>query len=313
MSPSEEYRLALSNLDTPIFYQPWWLDAICGEDNWEGLVFKKGEDIRAIWPVIFKTKLGKKIIYHPPLHAYGGVRMFVNEDQKYASKLGMEHEALSYFIDKLKNSDWLMQKFYPGFHNWLPFYWAGFRQQLRYTYTLDLQQSESQLFSEFRENIRREIRKAEKKIVVSECQDIEALYALLKKSKESVLDFSLEHVTRVFDAAKDKGQIMLLQANDDNGKTHSMGMFAWDNFAAYYLLGASDPQFKNSGSMSLLMWEAIKKSMANTSTFNFEGSMIESIERFFRGFGAQQQPFFELEKNNSLLLRTIHTIKKGIT
>jgi hypothetical protein len=37
--------------------------------------------------------------------------------------------------------------------------------------------------------------------------------------------------------------------------------------------------------MSLLLWEAIKHARTVTRTFDFEGSMIEPIERFFRAFG----------------------------
>lgn len=52
--------------------------------------------------------------------------------------------------------------------------------------------------------------------------------------------------------------------------------------------------------MSFLTWEAIKFSSGVTKTFDFEGSMIESVERFFRAFGAKQKPYFQVSKINSL-------------
>jgi len=34
--------------------------------------------------------------------------------------------------------------------------------------------------------------------------------------------------------------------------------------------------------------------------FDFEGSMIEPVERFFRSFGAQRVPYFGITKNRHL-------------
>ena len=48
--------------------------------------------------------------------------------------------------------------------------------------------------------------------------------------------------------------------------------------------------------------KAIKFSSEVTKQFNFEGSMIKPIERFFRAFGAKQIPYFEISKSNSNLI-----------
>jgi hypothetical protein len=55
--------------------------------------------------------------------------------------------------------------------------------------------------------------------------------------------------------------------------------------------------------MSLLMWEAIQRSSRSSKEFNFEGSMLEEVERFFRGFGAKQVPYFIIKKTNSRILK----------
>jgi hypothetical protein len=51
------------------------------------------------------------------------------------------------------------------------------------------------------------------------------------------------------------------------------------------------------------MWEAIRYSARVTQRFDFAGSMLEPIERFFRGFGAMQMPYHSLSKTPSRLLR----------
>jgi len=42
------------------------------------------------------------------------------------------------------------------------------------------------------------------------------------------------------------------------------------------------------------MWHAIQFASTVSTIFDFEGSMIEPVERFFRGFGAVQTPYFSL-------------------
>ena len=84
-----------------------------------------------------------------------------------------------------------------------------------------------------------------------------------------------------------------------------LSLLAWDADSAYYLAGAVDPKNKNTGAMSLLMWTAIQFSSGVTNQFNFEGGMVEPIERFFRSFGAKQTPYFEIRKTNSRLLKLL--------
>ena len=53
----------------------------------------------------------------------------------------------------------------------------------------------------------------------------------------------------------------------------------------------------------LCLWEAIKFASTVTNKFDFEGSMIESVEKYFRSFGAVQKPYFTITKTPSFLLR----------
>ena len=83
----------------------------------------------------------------------------------------------------------------------------------------------------------------------------------------------------------------------------AMGFVAWDSATAYYLIGGRNDDFKNSGAMSLLFWNALNELKATVKSFDFEGSMIKGVENYFRSFGAVQKGFFEITKINSPLLR----------
>ena len=83
----------------------------------------------------------------------------------------------------------------------------------------------------------------------------------------------------------------------------------WDKKSAYYIAGGSPKEVRTSGAMPLLLWEAIKFSSKVTRHFNFEGSMIKPIERFFRAFGGEQVPYFEITKINSKFISLAKTFK----
>jgi hypothetical protein len=57
-----------------------------------------------------------------------------------------------------------------------------------------------------------------------------------------------------------------------------------------------DPDLRNSGAMSLLVWEALRFAATVTERFDFEGSVIEPVERFFRAFGGAQKPYFRVTR-----------------
>lgn len=71
-------------------------------------------------------------------------------------------------------------------------------------------------------------------------------------------------------------------------------------------MGGEDPELRNSGAGILLIWEAMKFTfeVLKLNRFDFEGSMLEPVERVRRDFGAIQTPYFAISKSNSKLLKT---------
>jgi hypothetical protein len=63
-------------------------------------------------------------------------------------------------------------------------------------------------------------------------------------------------------------------------------------------MGGADPKLRSSGAQTLLLWELIQLSANLSRSFDFEGSMIENVEKSFRGFGARQYRYFRVWKDN---------------
>lgn len=290
-----------------IFQQPWWLDAVA-PGNWDVVEVKKGGSIIARLPFVLQQgPLGLRLLVTPKLtHTLGP--WLKPQEGKYTSVLSHQKELLSRLIDGLPNFDLYAQKFHYSVTNWLPFYWRGFQQTTFYTYVIEDLSDLDSVFGAFDKSSRYEIRKAARQLSVRSDYDLDVLWKMVSLTFErqgKKVPYTFEYLQRIDDACVQQNARRILFAEDAKGRVHSALYLIWDKNSAYYLIGGADPELRSSGSSSLLIWEAIQFAATVTSRFDFEGSMVESIERFFRGFGAQQKPYFYVTKSNSLFTNEI--------
>ena len=306
----EKYKKVCEEQDSiPIFLRYNWYNSLFSENEWDVVVEEQNNKVIGFLPYYIVKKVNFKVVVPPVLTPYQGVWLDYNDEQKYTNRLSFEKKIITSLISKLPKVDSFKQKFYPEYTNWLPFYWKNFSQTTRYTYVLNNISNTADLFANFRENIRREIRKAEKILTISVLDKVDELYQLKVKTYQENKEnypFSLALLNKVFEYCNTNNCGELLVAKDVDGNIHSIVLYVWDKNSAYYLHGVTNLKFKTSGSMSLLLWEAIKRSSQKTTSFNFEGSMIEPIERYFRAFGGIQTPYFEISKTSSQLLKLLN-------
>jgi hypothetical protein len=139
------------------------------------------------------------------------------------------------------------------------------------------------------------VSKAQRSGVVVQPGSVDDLVALQRKTferQEEAGSGPQEALVRRLAAAvtaHDAGEILV--ARDGDGKVHSASMFVHDERTTWYLLGGSDTELRSSGSASLLMWEGIRTAGAQGTAFDFEGSMLQHVERFVRNFGGEPVPY----------------------
>jgi len=314
MNNKEKYRsLCVSEHRIPIFLKAWWLDTTAGENNWDVAIVEKDNKIVACLPYVIKKAAFFRAIGMPFLTPFLGIWIDYPENLKYTNKLSYEKQIFNELISQLPKFDKFFITFDHWFNNWLPFYWKNFEQTTHYTYVIENLKDLDAIFSNFRENIRREIRKAQKHLTVHNDGDIETLHKLHKiafKHKNKRIFVSLDYLRKIDDSCLKNDCRKIFFAKDKDGNLHAALYLVWDTKSCYYLIGCTEPMFRNSGAMSLLMWEAIQFSAKVTTSFNFRGSMLESIERFFRAFGAMQKPYFIITKTNSRMIMMVQFLKK---
>jgi GNAT superfamily N-acetyltransferase len=294
----------------PIFVQPWWLDAVA-PNAWGEIEVERGGHIFAKMPYVRKRRLGQTLLTMPPFTQFLGpwLRDF---DGKLASRLTDEKELCDQLISRLPRFSFFRQNFHHSFTNWLPFFWHGFQQTTRYTYVLDDLADLDAVFGGFSKSKRKNIRKAEKAVCVREDLPPDKFYQLhtLSLAKEAKqIGYGFDLFLRLYQASYERAAGKTFFAVDPHGNIHGAVFVVWNELSAYFLISAFDPEYRDSGASSLLIWEAIQYCSARSRVFDFEGSMIEGVERSFRGFGAAQRPYFQVSKCASFPLRVLLDVR----
>jgi hypothetical protein len=280
-----------------IFQQPWWLDAVA-PGRWGEVTCEQDGRIVARLPYVVRGRPKFRLLTQSSLMQTLGP-WIEPSSAKPARALGREHELLAELESRLPEARGFSQQFSPLMLNALPFHWAGYRLELHYTYRLEGIASEDELWDGLRDNIRREIRKARKRVEIVEDLGPERFHEVLSKTYERQdipTPHSLAEIERLEAACSRRDAGRMLFARDDEGRIHAVVWVVWDKHAAYYLLAGGEPDLRNSGASSLLVWEAIRRASAVTDVFDFHGSMLQPVERFFRSFGSRQTPYLSVTR-----------------
>lgn len=305
---SEQYRaLCLECPTIPLFSQAWWLDAVAGPGNWSVVLALKNEEIVGALPYVRSKYWGKNLLVQPQLTQTLGPWVRPS-NAKYANALAAEKDILGTLADGLPSFDMYRQNWNCARQNWLPFYWRGYQQTTRYTYVLpDISDSE-QLWSELQRDIRGNIRKAENRfgVRIRISKDIHDLIPVLRKTFErqgKSLPYSETFLCKLDQAAGAENKRAIILGEDAEGRLHAGTYIVWEGDTAYQLLNGYDPDLRSSGAGALCVWSAIQEASKHVNRYDFEGSMLEPVERFFRAFGAIQVPYFRVERTDSKFLR----------
>lgn len=255
---------------------------------------------------------GKKILM-PPYIPYYAIDVQVNPTLSIARKTSVQRHIYTALAEKLDelNPALVELNFMPFY--WLPFHWAGYEVRPRVTYRLETTPTTLQkIFSQFRDNIQRQIRKSKKENTVKEGTNNTALFALNRESyqrKGEHHPFDIKDLNQLFSVLKSGKCGKIIEIHDANDQVVAAALFAWDAVNLYYLTGGVLKSAKNSGAMAHVLWEGIQLAREHGLTFDFEGSMHPGIERFFSAFGATPFTYFQVRKSNSKLYDLYQSIK----
>jgi lipid II:glycine glycyltransferase (peptidoglycan interpeptide bridge formation enzyme) len=179
-----------------------------------------------------------------------------------------------------------------------PYLWKGFKVSPAYTYQLDLNPAIEETFTGFDAKLRADISKAEKDgIVVKKTDDMGDVRSLVKKTLDrKTKDLSFSLIDKIlFEFAKPKNSFAFVAYNADQPVAAAFCIY--DGTTAYYLLGGFDHENRYRGAAASTIFASIQHARElGLQIFDFEGSMIRSIEAFFRGFGGELVPKYSVHR-----------------
>ena len=282
-----------------VFGSKKWLSVYGDNLNLVGIYKDEQQLIGGFFYIIVK-KNGFDFVKLPPYTPHCGL-FFVSESKNQASSNSFSKDVMSevcYYFLKQKPS--LTVLAFPSLiKDFQPFIWNKFKVIPNYTYRIKLDNSLDEIKNNFDSKNRNLINKAIKdSVLVTEnlLSDIDLFNfftnslnnaganVYLNELKNIFLNFSCSENSFSFTAKKDSeilGNVFCI----------------YDKHVCYYLLGGTNKKSGFQGVNNLLVQKCIEKAKElGCNTFDFEGSMIKGVEKFFRGFGGELVPYYTVNK-----------------
>jgi len=265
-----------------IYGYSYYLDHMARQ--WDALVLN---DYEAVMPLTWNRKYGINYLYQPFLTAQLGV--FGNR---------INAELLDAFLKAIPSrfSYW---DFYLNHHNVHAL--KNFHLYQRKNYILDLDKHYEVLFKNYRENIQRNIRKADQ-LGCTPIKDFDV---------QKVIDLAIEQMrTNTKESSKNADQFIKLYKNlysrqqaitygilNAREELVASCVFIFSHNRAYYILAGNHPDGRTIGASHSLIDAFIKDHAGKKLLLDFEGSDIRNLAFFYSSFGASEEMYAGIKLN----------------
>ncbi len=282
-----------------IYATSGYLDCAC--PNWSAIICKHGEKWLGVMPLNISKKFYQEYSLKPPLIQYLGI-FFTEMDEKMHRLIHLKKTIIENIIKAIPQKVKLYShNFSPSFDYFMPFYWNKFEIRPFHSYNLSLDNSLQEIYSNFSQSVTKRIARSEK--LNLKCIENNSINNLIKimvgrKIIDKKVGNKFEELWKFIDSKKNGFTIYI--ADPLTNQIYCGGAFLIDNDRIILLASALDFRFKKTGAHALLVWKGIQKAhqIGGIRIFDFEGSMIKSIENYTRAFGATPIVYYNISRNN---------------
>jgi len=271
-----------------IYAYSFYLDAMAKQ--WDALVLN---DYEAVMPLTWNKKYGIHYLYQPFCCALLGVFGHA-----------VTPSLLEHFIGQIpKKFLYLDICFNPG--NSITN--SSIDHYTRKNFILNLARPYDEIYAGFSDNIKRNIKKAER-LNCSVCKpalaEILQLASLQMQAFTKVKADDFERFSALYHVLEEKNAAVAYGIVSAEGRLlSSCVFFNWQN-RWYYILAGNHPESKSTGASHALINAFIKERAATNCILDFEGSDIASLALFYSSFGAAEEQYPAIRQNRlPMLLR----------
>lgn len=261
----------------------WYLDTVA--ENWDALVLN---DYEFVMPLVWLRKFGVPCLYQPYYCQQLGV-FGKSPDKK------IQTEFLSYVTSKYLYTHINLNSSAKNVNE--PFRFVPKKNLL-----LDLSASLSSIEKKYSENHKRNILKATKAGMKFEeiisIKDFQKFY--LQNINPVKENFKPQHekiFIQLTETVVKKNAGKLFGVLDSNTKLMAACLLLNHKNRIINIINTSSTEGKKSGASHFLFAQIIKEQTGKNLVLDFEGSSIAGVARFYEGFGASPETFYNLQNN----------------
>ena len=256
-----------------IYAYSWYLDIV--SENWDALV---EDDYKSVMPLTANEKYGIKYLSQPPFTQQLGVFSTSRLDPDLVNAFIIAIPAHIKYVDINLN---IFNKINSDKH----------RFKSNTNYELDLIGTYEKNKKNYSTNTKRNIAKANKNNIsiiegVTNHQLIELFKNNVGDTRNNFGDAQYNILRRLLSYAIRFRFGEIIGAYTAENNLCAATFFLYSNQRGIYLVSASTPEGIEKRAMFKLIDHYIERNSERTMTLDFEGSNIESIARYFKGFGA---------------------------
>lgn len=257
-----------------IYAQSWYLNAV--SPDWEALI---SDDYLFLMPLPVKKKWGLKYIVQPILSQQLGI---------FSSKEITEN-IVSKFIQKIPYYSYDMHL---NEGNPLPI-----DANKRLNLLLSLNKPYEKIFEEFSKNTKRNINLAKRhNLDLSSNASLEEFLEFYKETDTRFNKFSTGSLEKIFKLCKNENALSIYSARNENKKIVAAVCILHSFDRLINVLPISNDEGKQSSAMFLLIDKILSEHANSEKIFDFEGSMLQGVARFFKGFGAKEYYYGQIKR-----------------
>ncbi|MEP7376175.1 MAG: GNAT family N-acetyltransferase [Chitinophagaceae bacterium] len=259
--------------------------------QWDALVLSKGlpseNDYEAVMPLTWNKKYSILYLYQPFLTAQLGV---------FGHNISAE--MLEAFLQAIpaKFSYW---DFYLNYHN--AFEPKSFPLYQRKNFVLYLDKPYDELYSNYRPNTQRNIRKAEKlgckPINDFAVQKVINLAVAQMKNYTTESSANVERFTKLYHHLYKQQQAITYGVLSAKNEIVASCIFIFSHNRAYYILVGNHTDSRNAGASHFLIDAFIKDHAGKRMLLDFEGSDMTNLAHFYQSFGAHEENYSAIKMN----------------
>lgn len=271
-----------------IYGYSFYLDAMA--KHWDALILN---DYEAVMPLTWNKKYGIHYLYQPPFTACLGV--FACSDPGTNS---LDAETLNEFLKAIPSK----------FKYWDIFFNSGnlfslkdFDLYKRMNYVVNLNNPYDKLYTAYRENIQRNIKKSEQfQLHINKHIAIADVIKLAKEQANSfsvLTDEAYKRFEGLFDLSYSRQKAITYGVYTKVGQLIASAVFFFSHKRAYYIMVGNHPDGKTLGASHALINAFIQDHAGEDLLLDFEGSDIPSLAFFYSSFGAVEEKYSAIKLN----------------